>query len=78
LEQADLVGKTQAMSRAEHLETPAAQLDRRDFCRSTPGQSAPVTIGGRLRAFYGDLVRAPVPQRFARLLDRLARRAGDD
>jgi hypothetical protein len=66
------------MSRVEHIETPAAQMDRRDVSRSISGESALVTIGGRLQAFYGDLVREPVPQWLARLLDRLARRAARD
>lgn len=63
------------MNRAEHLVAPATPLDRLDRPTSIHRESVLARIGSRLQAFYGDLAREAIPQCFARLLDRLDRRA---
>jgi hypothetical protein len=66
------------MSREDHIVALVAPLDRRDPSRSIHGESVLVTIGSRLQVLYGDLAREPIPPRFARLLERLDRRAVTD
>jgi hypothetical protein len=66
------------MSREDHILTLVAPLDRLDLSRSIHGVSVLATIGSRLQVLYGDLAREPIPPRFARLLERLDRRAPTD